>query len=66
MWLCFLLPFVWYSFVTVSRQSISKKEVVDLKAIVSDMKVVQQAKDKLMDLFMLQSKDEAKRLVHED
>jgi GTPase Era involved in 16S rRNA processing len=66
MWLCFLLPFVWYSFVTVSRQSISKKEVVDLKTIVSDMKVVQQAKDKLMDLFMMQSKDEAKRLVHED
>ncbi len=66
MWLCLLVPFMWYSFSTVSRQSVSKKDVAELSAIVSDMHVVKQAKDKLMDLFMQQSKDEAKRIVHED
>jgi GTPase Era involved in 16S rRNA processing len=66
MWLCFLVPFMWYRFTTASRQSVSKKEAADLEAIISDMHVVKQAKDRLMDMFMQQSKDEAKRIVHED
>jgi GTPase Era involved in 16S rRNA processing len=66
MWICLLLPLLYHSFASATQQTVSKSDVAALKSIVSDMKLVQQGKEKLMDMFMQQSKDEAKRLVHEE
>ena len=40
MWLCLLLPFIWFTFVSSARPSVSKADVAALKAIVADMSVV--------------------------
>jgi hypothetical protein len=66
MWLCILAPFIYLTVGSQARHTVSKAQVAQLKAIVADMKVVKQSKDALIDMFMQQSKDEARRLVHQD
>jgi hypothetical protein len=63
---CLIVPLLYYSLVKSNQPSVAKGDVAALKSIVADMKVVQQNKEKLMDLFMQQSMDEATREVHED
>lgn len=63
---CLIVPLLYYSLVKSNQPRVTKGDVAALKSIVADMKVVQQNKEKLMDLFMQQSMDEATREVHED
>jgi len=62
-WAAAVLPLLWLNF-KMACDRVTKDDQSSLKAIVADMKVVQQSKDKLMEMFMQQAQNEAYRLVH--
>ena len=62
-WATLILPLLWFNF-KMATDRVSKSEESSLKGIVADMKVVQQSKDRLMEMFMQQAQNDHSRLVH--